>query len=102
MAEHFVLFTCAVSHPARFGACISAQKSVTEQDIISPIDIHLEATTPMQRYSVVVFGAAKPSVTYAIRFIFVCYWGNIGDVIQELFKCYPVCIILCLETGVAK
>jgi len=42
----------------------------------------------MQGYRVVVFGAAEPSVANTVRFIFVCYWSNIGNVIKELWKCY--------------
>jgi hypothetical protein len=38
----------------------------------------------MQGYRVVVIGAAKPSVADAIRFIFVRYRGDIGNVTEEL------------------
>lgn len=54
----------------------------------------------MQGYIVIVFGAAEPSVADAIRFILVCYWGNVGDVIEELWRCYLDCTMLRLQTGV--
>jgi hypothetical protein len=47
----------------------------------------------MCRHSPVVFGAAKPGVTEAVRLIFVGHRSNVGDVRKELSNSHYGCFM---------
>jgi hypothetical protein len=97
-AECFVLFARTMSHSARVWSVVSVSRiSICSGPSNECDNLHLDSTAPMYRHSPVIFGAAKPGVTKAVRFIFVGHRGDVGDVRKELPNSHYGCFMLCSQ-----